>query len=318
VTEIGYALSSELYGPTELVDQAVRAEEAGFDFVSISDHFHPWIDAQGESPLAWTTLGGVARATDEIDVGTGVTCPIQRVHPAIVAQAAATTAAMMDGRFFFGVGSGERLNEHVLGDRWPPHDVRLEMLEEAVEVIRDLWSGEMTSHHGEHYTVEDAQIFTLPDELPPIHVSAYGEQTAEAAARFGDGFYTVGPQGSLLDAFEDAGGEGPAYAQMSVSYEETPERAVEAAYERWPTSGLTGELNTELATPAHFEQACEMVQPEDIAQGSTVTDPGAEAHVEHVRQFVDAGFDHVQIHQVGTDLGGFFETYERDVLPEFQ
>lgn len=169
MTEIGYALSSELHDATTLADQAARAERAGFDYVSVSDHYHPWIREQGQSPFVWTTLGAIARATEEIEVGTGVTCPTMRIHPAILAQATATTAALFDGRFFFGVGTGEALNEHVLGDHWPSHDVRLDMLTEAIEVIRTLWCGEMSSHYGEHYTVENAQLFTLPDEPPPIY-----------------------------------------------------------------------------------------------------------------------------------------------------
>ncbi len=315
MTAVGFALSSELHGPNELVEQAVRAEEAGFDFVAISDHYHPWLPSQGDSPFVWTTLGGVARATEEIGIGTGVTCPTFRYHPANLAQATATTAAMCDGRFFFGVGSGERLNEHVHGDHWPPIVKRLEMLREAIYVIRALWTGDELTHDGEYFTVENAQLFTLPEESPPIYGSAYGPTAAETVAEFSDGLYTVGPQEQTLGAYTDAGGQGPAYGQLSVSYEETREQAVDVATERWPNTALPGELGSQLSTPAHFEQACQMVSKADIENGSLVTDPDPSTHVENVEKFVDAGFDHVVVHQVGTDVEGLFETYETDVLP---
>lgn len=179
---IGYALSSEEHAPADLVRNARLAEDHGFSFALVSDHFHPWIDRQGNSPFVWSVLGGIAQSTRSLMVGTGVTCPTIRIHPAIIAQAAATTAAMMPGRFFLGIGTGENLNEHVLGDAWPEWDVRAEMLEEAVEVIRALWSGEVTSHRGRHYTVQNARLYTLPDELPLIHVAASGPRMAERPA----------------------------------------------------------------------------------------------------------------------------------------
>src|SRR5256714_6294881 len=186
MAEIGYTLSSEEHRPGDLVRFAQRAEEVGFAFALISDHFHPWTDRQGQSPFVWSVIGAIAQATEHLRLGTGVTCPTIRIHPAIVAQAAATSASLMPGRFFLGVGSGENLNEHILGDRWPPTDVRLEMLEEAVHVIRELWKGEVTNHHGAHYTVENARIYTLPDQLPPTHLAAAGTKPSEAAAPTGD------------------------------------------------------------------------------------------------------------------------------------
>lgn len=316
MTDVGFALSSELHGPESLVEQAVRAEDAGFDFVAVSDHFHPWIPAQGESPYAWTTLGGVARATSTIDIGTGVTCPTMRYHPANIAQATATTAAMCDGRFFFGVGAGERLNEHVHGDHWPPAVTRLAMLREAVNVIRALWTGDEITHEGTHYTVENARLFTLPENPPPIYGSAYGPKAATTVAEFSDGFYTVGPQAETLDAYRDAGGDGPAYAQVSVCYEETERTALDTAYDRWPTTALPGELSAQLSTPAHFAQASQLVSKDDLDAGSIVTDPDPATHVETIQNVLDSGFDHVVVHQVGTDMDGFFETYEDEVLPE--
>ncbi|MEA5410057.1 TIGR03557 family F420-dependent LLM class oxidoreductase [Haloarculaceae archaeon H-GB2-1] len=174
--ELGYALSSEEHGPDDLVDYAVRAESVGFEHALLSDHYHPWVRRQGESPFVWSTLGGIARETESLQVGTGVTCPIKRLHPALVAQASATAASMFDDRFFLGVGTGENLNEHVVGGRWPPHPERLAMLEEAVGIIRDLWTGEERSHHGEYFDVENATLFTVPDETPPLYVAAGGRR----------------------------------------------------------------------------------------------------------------------------------------------
>jgi G6PDH family F420-dependent oxidoreductase len=321
MAELGYALSSEEHGPNDLVENAARAEQAGFDFASISDHFHPWISQQGHSPFVWSTLGGIARETDDIDVGVGVTCPIMRVHPAIVAQAVASVTAMFEDsgqQFYFGVGTGEMLNEHVLGDQWPSHRVRLEMLEEAIEVIRKLWTGEMTSHHGEHYTVRNAKLFTTPEQSPPICVSAYGDQTAERAAELGDGFWSVGPQ-DVVETYEENGGEGPKFSQLTVCYAEDEDEAVETAHEWWPNSLLPGQLATELEIPKFFEQACELVEQEDVRESeSLVTDPDPETHVENLREFVDAGYDHVYVHQVGPNQEQFLEFYEDEILPEFE
>src|SRR5688500_17448288 len=206
--EIGYALSSEEHSPTDLVRHARLAEEAGFTFALISDHYHPWIDRQGHSPFVWGVIGGISQQTERLVLGTGVTCPTICIHPAIIAHAAATAAAMMPGRFFLGVGSGENLNEHILGDQWPPVDVRLEMLEEAIEVIRLLWEGGLQSHYGEHFVVENARLYTLPDEPPPIHVAASGEKAAELAGRVGDGLIATSPEEATLKAFRAGGGDG--------------------------------------------------------------------------------------------------------------
>ncbi len=317
MTNIGYTLSSEEHGPSKLVEHAQRAEEAGFEFASISDHYHPWISQQGHSPFVWSSLGGVATATDDLPVGVGVTCPIMRIHPAIVAQAAATAATMFDGQFFLGVGTGERLNEHVTGEHWPEHTVRLEMLKEAVEIIRKLWQGGQQSYYGDHFTVENARLYTLPEEPPDIVVSAYGKRAANFAAEYGDGFWSVGPQ-DVVETFEEAGGEGPRYSQMTVCYAEDEEEAIDTAHEWWPNSALAGELSSQLSSPAHFEQACEMVSREDIAEGSIVTDPDPETHVENLKQFFDAGYDNVYVHQIGPDQESFFDFYEREILPEFE
>ncbi|WP_276253908.1 TIGR03557 family F420-dependent LLM class oxidoreductase [Halomontanus rarus] len=318
MTQIGYTLSSEEHSPTDLVDHASRAEEAGFDFVSISDHFHPWVPQQGHSPFVWSTLGAIANATDEIEVGVGVTCPTVRIHPVNVAHAVGTVAELFDGRFTFGVGTGENLNEHVTGERWPEHDVRLEMLEESMDVMRELWTGENTSHHGKHYTVENAKLFTVPDDSIPTVVSAFGPKTAKMAAEYGDGLWCSGPQEEVVEEFEDAGGEGPKYCQLHACYQETEEEAIDTVYELWPNGAIGGELAQELPSPKHFEQAAEMVEREDIAEGSTITEPDPQRYVESIEEAVDAGYDHVYVHQIGPDQDLFIEFFEEEVMPKLE
>ena len=318
MASIGYALSAEEHGPAALVRNAALAEQAGFEFALVSDHFHPWIDRQGESPFVWSVIGGIAEATERLRLGTGVTCPTIRIHPAIVAHAAATSAAMMPGRFFLGVGSGENLNEHVLGDRWPPVAVRLEMLEEAVEVIRRLWSGDQISHRGKHYTVENARLYTLPDEQPPIHVAAAGPKAAELAGRIGDGLVAVAPQEELVETFDGAGGSGkPHYGQVQACWAPDEEQGKRTALEWFPNIGLPGELSQELPVPAHFEQATEMLSEEDL-EDTVACGPDPERHVEMIGRFVDAGFDHVYVHQIGPDQEGFLRCYESEVLPRLR
>lgn len=317
MVEIGYALSSEEHRPKDLVRYAQRAEEAGFPFALISDHYHPWIDCQGQSPFVWSVIGGIAHTTDHLRLGTGVTCPIMRIHPAIIAQAAATPASMMPGRFFLGVGTGENLNEHILGDHWPPADIRLEMVKEAVEIIRLLWQGGTQSYWGNYYTVENARIYTLPDELPPIMVAASGPKAAEAAGSIGDGFVSTAPEGELIERFKaGGGGSKPRYGQLTVCWARTESEARRTAYEWWPNAGIKGELSQELPTPAHFEQACGLVKEEDVA-GKIICSPDPDRHIAAIKKFVDAGYDHVYIHQVGPDQEGFFRFYEREILPEF-
>ncbi len=313
--EIGYGLSSEEHSPLELVRNAVRAEELGFAFAGISDHFHPWIKDQGHSSFVWAVVGAIAQATERIRLGTGVTCPTVRTHPAIVAQAGATAACLMPGRFFLGVGSGEALNEHILGDRWPPAPVRLAMLEEAVQVIRLLWEGGSQDHYGTHYTLEDATIFDLPDERPPIVVAAAGPQAAQLARRIGDGMWSVGPDSQSVDTFEQGGGaEKPRYAQAVVCWADDEAEARQTAHREWPNVGVTGQLKQDLPTPAHFEQAIQMVTEEDVA-ASVPCGPDVARHVEAVHEFADAGFTHVYLQQVGPDQDGFFRFWERELQP---
>jgi coenzyme F420-dependent glucose-6-phosphate dehydrogenase len=318
MAELGYALSSEEHEPNDLVRHAQRAEETGFSFALISDHFHPWVDNQGHSPFVWSVIGAIAYNTQRLRLGTGVTCPTIRIHPAILAQAAATAGAMMPGRFFFGVGTGENLNEHILGDRWPSFDIRLEMLEEAIQVIRLLWEGGNKSHRGCYYTVEDARLYTLPEELPPIMVAASGSKSANAAGRIGDGLISTSPEEETVKAFEAAGGRGkPRYGQLTVCWAKTEAEALRTVKEIWPNAGLKGELSQLLPNPAHFEQASKMVSEEDLAE-SVICGPDPERHRTGIQEFIDAGFDHVYIHQIGSDQESFFRFYEKEILPKFR
>jgi coenzyme F420-dependent glucose-6-phosphate dehydrogenase len=314
---IGYALSSEEHRPSDLVRHARLAEEAGFTYALISDHFHPWIDAQGQSPFVWSVLGGIAEATSSLEIGTGVTCPTIRTHPAIIAHAAATVGAMMPGRFFLGVGTGENLNEHVLGDRWPDWDARARMLVEAVEVIRELWKGEVTSFNGEFFEVENARLYTLPDKPIPIHVAASGPKAARMAGQIGDGLIATAPEKELIAAFAKAGRDRrPRYGQLTVCWGRSEKAARRTAHRLWPTAAIPGESGQELPNPKHFEQLAKIVTEDMIAE-RVVCGPDIERHVEAIQKYVDAGFDHVYVHQVGPDQEGFIEAYAKDVLPRF-
>ena len=318
MVRLGYALSSEEHRPSDLVRHARQAEEAGFEFALISDHFHPWTDSQGQSPFVWGVIGGIAEATTTLELGTGVTCPMIRIHPAIIAQAAATAGAMMEGRFFLGVGTGENLNEHILGDRWPDWDVRARMLSESVEIIRELWKGEVTSVDGEFYTVENARIYTLPEQPVPIHVAASGPRSVELARDIGDGLIATSPDKELTSSFDAGGRTGrPKFAQVTVCWGEDEAAARRTAHEIWPTAGIPGEAGQELPNPKHFEQLASIVTEEMIAE-KVVCGPDIERHVEMIRSYVDAGFDHVYVHQVGPDQAGFIEAYARDLLPRFR
>lgn len=311
--DVGVMLSSEDHGPRELVRQAQAAEQAGFGSVVISDHYHPWVRAQGSSPFMWAVLGGIATTTS-LRVGTAVVCPTIRLHPAIVAQAAATTALMFEGRFFLGVGSGENLNEHILGDRWPPTDVRLQMLEEAVAVMRSLWAGGQRSHHGRHYTVENAELFDLPTAPIPVYVSAFGPKATETAARIGDGFVSGGPDAEHLAAFRrKAGADKPGVAVGKCCW--SPDEAEARALVRrlWPHLGLTGELGQELPTPRHFEQAAAGVA--DDAPNAIPCGPDPERYAAALHEFAEAGYTEVYLHNIGPYQDEFLSFFRREVEP---
>lgn len=314
MTSFGYTLSSEEHPPGTLVRNARLAEEAGFDFLSISDHYHPWVEAQGHSPFVWSVLGAIAATTRRIRVGVGVTCPTVRIHPAVLAQAAATTSLLFEGRFFFGVGSGEALNEHILGDRWPRPEVRLAMLEESIEIIQALWQGDTVDHRGTFYEVDNARLFDPPAEPPPIIVSGFGPKAVELAARVGDGYWGHSPEGELLDTYEQAGGKGPRYSQLNVCWAEDAADARRTVHRIWPNGGVPGQLAQDLPTWTHFQEAAEMVREEDAAK-SVPCGPDVEPIVDSVRQYLDAGYDHLYFHQIGPDQEGFFRFWERELRP---
>ncbi|HWD70165.1 MAG TPA: TIGR03557 family F420-dependent LLM class oxidoreductase [Solirubrobacteraceae bacterium] len=316
--KLGYFLSSEEFGPRELVDQAVKAKEAGFQDLWISDHFHPWNDQQGHSPFVWSTIGAISQAAPGMGVTTAVTCPTMRIHPAVIAQAAATAAMLLDGRFALGVGTGEALNEHILGDRWPAAPERREMLEEAVDIIRQLWIGGVHSHHGKHYRVDHARIYDLPEQAPRILVSGFGPRSVDLAARIGDGFVTVGPDAESVERFRSQARRGSyAGAGLKVCYDADEQRARETVHRLWPNEALPGELAQVLPTPSHFEQACQLVSV-DAATEDVPCGPELERHIDAIRAYEEAGFDELYIQQIGPDQAAFFEAYREHVLPQFQ
>ncbi|AYG78982.1 F420-dependent glucose-6-phosphate dehydrogenase [Streptomyces hundungensis] len=315
MTQYGYFLSSEEHTPAELVEQARMAEQAGFTALWISDHYHPWNGEQGQSPFVWSVIGALSQAVS-LPVETAVTCPIIRTHPAVLAQAAATSAVQLGGRFRLGIGSGEALNEHILGDPWPEASVRLEMMEEAVRVMRLLFTGEQVSHHGKHYTVENARLYTVPDEPVPIDVSAFGPLAAEVAGRIGDGFITMAPDTTSIERFRrSGGGTKPVMAGLKVCWGTDEEEAVRTAHRLWANEQLPGELPQILPTPSHFEQASELVTADRVRENVTCG-PDPDAHVAAVKGYVDAGFDTVYINQIGKDQQGFFDFYRTKVLPQ--
>ncbi|WP_431726902.1 TIGR03557 family F420-dependent LLM class oxidoreductase [Verrucosispora sp. TAA-831] len=311
---IGYKLASEGFGPTEIIRQAVRAEQVGFDFVEMSDHFHPWLDDQGHSSFTWTVLGAVAARTDRIGLATGVTCPTVRYHPAIIAQAAATLAIISDNRFTLGVGAGERLNEHVVGQGFPSARGRHERLREALDIIRLLWSGGYHSYEGKHLHLEDARVFDLPDRPPVIAVAASGGASVAIAAELGDGLFATEPVADLVQTYQRMGGQGPRYAEVPMAWATDEEQAVRAAWEtsRWAVTGW--KVMSELPNPVNFEAAARTVTPDDIrAQFAVGPDP--DTYVQAVRTYVDAGFDHIVLQNAGPDPDGFLDFF-RDVLAE--
>jgi coenzyme F420-dependent glucose-6-phosphate dehydrogenase len=317
--KLGYSLSSEEHAPKDLIRYAKMAEDTGFSFALISDHYHPWTKRQGHSPFVWNTLGAISQVTSRLVLGTGVTCPTMRIHPIIIAQAAATAAVMMPGRFFLGLGTGENLNEHILGKQWPSIEIRREMLEEAVKILRLLWRGGSQSYYGKHYTVEHAQVFDLPAEPPPIMIAAAGPTAAELAGSIGDGLISTVPEATIVKKFHasDSGVGKPCFGQMTVCWAETEQQAKKIAREWWPVAAVPGALMSELATPAQFEAAAKLVT-EDAVASTVICGADPEKYLREIRSFSEAGFDHVYIHQVGPDQEGFFRFYRREIFPRLE
>ncbi len=313
MTEFGYFLSSEDHGPRQLLEQAKMAEAHGFTSLWISDHYHPWLDEQGDSPFVWGVIGAIAASTDRLQVTTAVTCPIMRIHPAIVAQAAATASLQLEGRFRLGVGSGEALNEHVLGDRWPSTDERLDRLREAIEIMRELWTGEQISHEGEHFVVDRARLYSHPTEPIPVPVSAFGPKALELAIDIGDGFMTVSPDVESRQTYSERG-RGPTQAGVKVCWGSDEQAAAETVHRLWRNQLVGGELSQELPMPAHFDQASEHVTV-DAVKEQVACGPDPERHVAAIKEYVDAGFDEIYVNQIGPDQAGFFEFFANEVRP---
>ncbi|UQA97583.1 LLM class F420-dependent oxidoreductase [Streptomyces halobius] len=315
MTTFGYFLACEEFGPDDLLEQARMAEQAGFRELWLSDHYHPWNDAQGNSPFVWSVIGGLSQVTS-LPVETAVTCPTVRTHPAVIAHATATSQVMLGGRFRLGLGSGEALNEHILGGDWPQAAVRLEMLEEAVGIIRRLLTGEEISHHGKHYTVENARLYTVPDQSVPIEISGFGPEATALAGRIGDGYITMMPDEDLVAEYRKNGGEGkPARGGMKVCWNHDRMEAVRTVHRLWPNLFLPGELAQLLPTPRHFAQACELVTEHMVSDAITCGDD-VDQHVSALQSYVDAGFDSVYVTQIGPDQRGFFDFYRTKVLPQ--
>ncbi len=316
--KIGYFLSSEEWGPRDLVALAGKAERAGFEGLWISDHYHPWNDEQGHSSFVWSVIGAIAQATTDTKLTTAVTCPTVRLHPGIVAQAAATAAILLQGRFCLGLGSGEALNEHIFGDAWPNADERLDMLEEAVEVIRKLWEGGVKNHVGRHYRLEHCQVYDLPPSPTPIVISGFGRKSVELAAKIGDGYCTVGPDAESVDLFRSRASHGRlVQGGLKVCWDEDESTARRTAHRLWPNDALPGELAQVLPTPEHFEQASELVT-EDLLAQQLPCGPDLDRHVDAINEYARAGFDELYVQQIGPRQDEFFEIYRDYVLPRVQ
>ena len=311
--EIGYWLSSEEHAPRDLVENARLADAAGFEFALISDHIHPWVDAQGHSPFVWGVIGAIGQATTRIRVGTAVTCPLIRIHPAIIAHAAATAQVLMDGRFFLGVGTGENLNEHVLGDRWPRADERLEMLEEAIEIIRKLLAGDYETYRGKHYTVEQLKLYDAPMPAPPIIMAAKAEGSIQLAAAAADGTMNTSPDAEIVGAYKEAGGKGPIYGKVGGAFAADVAAARKIAKERQPNAAIGGDVSTELQLPRDFEAVAELVREEDVEPELVLGDDPARWQ-ERIDEYERAGFTHVALHNVGLEQREFIE-FAKQFLP---
>ncbi|MGB8945031.1 MAG: LLM class F420-dependent oxidoreductase [Streptomyces sp.] len=316
MVQIGYTMMTEQAGPRALVDDLVAAEQAGFDFSVTSDHYFPWLDSQGHAPYAWSVLGAAAQATSRIPLMTYVTCPTVRYHPAVVAQKAATMQLLSEGRFRLGLGSGENLNEHVTGEGWPSPQVRLDMLEEAVEIIRALFTGDNVNHQGTHFDVANARLWDVPDELPPIGVAVSGGRSCALAGRLADLVIATEPKADLVESFDRHGGTGkPRVGQLPVCFDTDKDAAVARAHDqfRWFAGGWP--VNSELPGPSGFAGATQFVTPQDVAKQIPCGDD-VDAFVDAVRPYVDAGFTEVALVQVGGDQQRpFIDWAEKKLLP---
>src|SRR3954463_5037478 len=318
--QLGYTMMTEQAGPKDLVSHVVGAEAAGFDFAVSSDHYFPWLDEMGHAPNAWVTLGAAAQATSRIPLMTYVTCPTFRYHPALVAQQAATLQIVADGRFTLGLGAGENLNEHVVGGGGPPADVRQEMLVEAIRIIRELFDGDgYTNFRGEHFDVESAKLWDLPEKRVRIGVAAPGQQSCEIAGELADVMIAVEPEGELGEMFDAAGGAGkPRVGQMPISYDPDRDAAVKRAHSLFRWFGLGWKVNADLPGTAGFDAASQFVREEDVAEGIPCGDD-VDAVIQAAKEYADAGFTHLALVQIGDDQQQpFFEWSQQTLMPAWR
>ena len=316
MVEIGYTLMCEQTPARQLVECAAAAERAGFDYAVISDHYFPWLEEMGHSPYAWSVLGAVAQATERLPLMTYVTCPIMRYHPAVVAQKVATTAVLCRGRFTLGLGAGENLNEHVIGEGWPPADTRHRMLREAVQIIRELLTGEFVTYQGEFYDIDSAKLYDLPDGPVPIGIAASGGSSARLAAEYADALVINEPMAEVVEKFRGDGGAGkPVYGQLAISYDTDVRAAEERAHRLWRWSVGGWKVMAELPAPVNFAAASGTVRVEDVT-ASVPCGADVDAVVAAARRYVDAGFTHLALVQIGADQQEpFFAWAEKELLP---
>lgn len=317
MVDFGYTLMCEQAGPTALVRDARRAEQSGFDFEVISDHYFPWLDEQGHAPYAWSVLGAVSQVTERVPLMTYVTCPTVRYHPAVIAQKAATVGLLSGGRFWLGLGAGENLNEHVVGRGWPSANVRHEMLSEAVDIIGALFTGEYVNYVGEHFRVDSAKLWDVADVPPPIGIAVSGRQSAELAAEHADFLVAVEPVGDLIEQFDRESGkkDAPKVGQLPISFDPDKDAAIGRAHEQFRWFGSGWKVNAELPGPAGFAGASQFVRPEDVAE-SIPCGADVDAVVEAVRPYVEAGFTHLALVQIGGDhQEPFLDWSEKELLP---
>jgi G6PDH family F420-dependent oxidoreductase len=312
--KLGYKLMSEEHGGVDLVRNAMRAEEAGFDFAAISDHFAPWLEEQGHAPLVWPVLGAVVQMTRHVDLMTAVTCPTMRYHPATIAQGAATVGVLSNNRFTLGLGAGERLNEHVIGAGWPGVGERHERLSEAVDIIQGLLRGNLRNFRGEYFRLDNAQLFDRSDHKPAVVIAAGGVEAARLAGRKGDGLVATEPRTDLIEAFVSVGGSGPRYAEIALCYAEREDEAKETAhrYFRWAATGWP--VMAELPDVDSFAAASRCVSPEAIAE-TVSCGRSLDHHLEAIGRYVHAGFDHLILTQVGPAQEEFFRFFEHELAP---
>lgn len=316
MTRFGYTLYCEGNDPRSLVEQAVMAEEAGFDFLVISDHYHPWLTSQSHAGFAWSILGAVAHATSKIQLATMVTCPIMRYHPAIIAQSAATMGVLSEGRFILGLGSGERLNEHVVGQGWPSAHTRLRMLSEAIEIIQLLWSGGYRSYDGVYFQLDTARVFDLPEKQIEIFVAAGGTSAARLAANSSCGVCETEPEPTIIAAYADAGGnKSKTWGQVILGWDENETEAQQTVFEQFRFAAGGWNVQAELPNPVNFDAATKNVRPKDLIE-TIPCGPDASLHLKAIRKFMHVGIQNLAVAYPGDNYQGFMEFWSHKLAPD--